>query len=502
MTLRYAAPEQRAGEPVGPAADVYALGLILSEMTTITPPPSGKDPAADDFSGADQEGSFNASLPAEVPWSLIDLTTRCLESDPAARPAAAEVAATLSLLTSARLARAGKVRSLLARPLATVWSRLPTFDARRAIWLALLALMGLFGALRFFTAPAEPWTSSFFYIATHSRQGTEIRVFPSAGSCTYRAPIPIRLRERYRCMKLGNFDDDEAYEILASGSEDGRDILIEPGGAPGQWTTREAAAEFPYCPSGYGDFNKDGYQDWFGWNQVPGTSEQPKRYVAYTSLGGPGGSFNHIEGSFDPSPLSAYMMVVAAHAEDISGDGCPDLVFLRYESGGVVPTSLHLLSGDCLGGFSLPNPIKPDDRPGKVAEVPLPANGIDVADLNGDGKADVIVGLDDDGDPGQCWILEGTGTGLKPPREVLDVFPNIESGQDMPGFGSLATHDCNGDNIADLMLTYGTVGLQEERGEQYAIDVRVGTGAGTFASPSIIDVGSMPSPKMWNVTPR
>jgi len=61
-TLRYLAPEQAEGRPVGPAADVYSLGVVLQEL----------------LDEADQ---------ALVAW--------CLRRDPHERPTAAEVAAAL-----------------------------------------------------------------------------------------------------------------------------------------------------------------------------------------------------------------------------------------------------------------------------------------------------------------------------------------------------------------------------------------------------------------------
>ena len=61
-TLRYLAPEQAEGGPVGPEADVYSLGVVLRELL------AEPDPA---------------------------LVERCLARDPRDRPTAAEVAAAL-----------------------------------------------------------------------------------------------------------------------------------------------------------------------------------------------------------------------------------------------------------------------------------------------------------------------------------------------------------------------------------------------------------------------
>jgi hypothetical protein len=64
-TLRYLSPEQAAGRPVGPAADVYSLGVVLDELL------------------------------AERPREVRLVIERCRSADPRERPSAAEVAGTL-----------------------------------------------------------------------------------------------------------------------------------------------------------------------------------------------------------------------------------------------------------------------------------------------------------------------------------------------------------------------------------------------------------------------
>lgn len=92
-TPAYFAPEQVAAEPVGPPADIYALGLVLIESLT------GKRP----FEGTAVEVAMARLARApEVPATLSadwrSLLTAMTTRDPAVRPAATAVAEALRLL--------------------------------------------------------------------------------------------------------------------------------------------------------------------------------------------------------------------------------------------------------------------------------------------------------------------------------------------------------------------------------------------------------------------
>lgn len=78
-TLEYMSPEQAAGQPASVSMDIYALGVVLFEMTTGTLPPShglrrGTVPRI-------------AGLRADIPQALDALVSRCLCADPTARVA-------------------------------------------------------------------------------------------------------------------------------------------------------------------------------------------------------------------------------------------------------------------------------------------------------------------------------------------------------------------------------------------------------------------------------
>jgi len=81
-TPGFAAPEQAAGGPCGPAADVYAVGALLYFLLSGGHAPK---PGEHQFRG----------LEAGVPDPLLDVMARLLSRDPACRPSARQAAALL-----------------------------------------------------------------------------------------------------------------------------------------------------------------------------------------------------------------------------------------------------------------------------------------------------------------------------------------------------------------------------------------------------------------------
>jgi serine/threonine-protein kinase len=119
-TLTYMAPEQAAGQPVGPAADVYALGAILYEMLTGRPPfvPASDDPGKLLSQVLHAAPPPPRQLRPTVPPALEAVCLRCLAKEPARRYAsAADLAGELRVFLSGPRARTGA-------PVAGFWRRL------------------------------------------------------------------------------------------------------------------------------------------------------------------------------------------------------------------------------------------------------------------------------------------------------------------------------------------------------------------------------------------
>lgn len=106
-TLYYAAPEQMQGKAAGPPNDVYAAGLVLFELL------AGKGPFDDDpgvgLSRCFKPAPLLTELVPTAPRELDEVVARALETDPARRPTASELAAELRKVGAALKAAPGAV---------------------------------------------------------------------------------------------------------------------------------------------------------------------------------------------------------------------------------------------------------------------------------------------------------------------------------------------------------------------------------------------------------
>lgn len=85
-TAAYMSPEQYRGEHVGPATDVWSLGVVLYEMLTGNPPFSGEYEQALMYSVLNTEAEPIDEKNPGVPSDLAAFVMRCLSKDPSRRP--------------------------------------------------------------------------------------------------------------------------------------------------------------------------------------------------------------------------------------------------------------------------------------------------------------------------------------------------------------------------------------------------------------------------------
>jgi hypothetical protein len=206
-------------------------------------------------------------------------------------------------------------------------------------------------------------------------------------------------------MVIGNNDDGDAAVLLG----DGRGGFRRAPGSP-----------FPIGPSPYpidvGDVNGDGHPD------IVAPNSGPNNRTATVLLGDGRGSFRPAPGSPFPTAAGPYHAVFG----DVNGDGKPDIVTTHDDS-----DKISILLGDGRGGFRAA-PNSPLGAGGRRV------GGVVVKDVNGDGRADLVVAAAD-----AVRVLLGDGRG---------GFRHAPGSPFAAGKGvwRLAVADLNGDGKPDV----------------------------------------------------
>ena len=162
-TPTYFAPEQVAGELVGPPADVYALGLVLLEGLTGHRAYDGTS-----LEVAMARLSTQPAIPANLPPAWRDLLAGMVARQPAARLSAAQVADRLTRIAAGddrTVAMAGTAAAAATQVLsstAPVGEAAGTPKRRRGLWitLAVIALLVIAGIVIAAIAASNNGTSS------------------------------------------------------------------------------------------------------------------------------------------------------------------------------------------------------------------------------------------------------------------------------------------------------------------------------------------------------
>jgi hypothetical protein len=183
-----------------------------------------------------------------------------------------------------------------------------------------------------------------------------------------------------------------------------------------------------------GDFNKDGHPDL-------AVANSNSNNVSVLMNDGTG----HFQAAVTYSTGGANQAIAAA---DVNGDGILDLVVAEFN-----PGVIAVLLGNGDGTFQL--------KPTSAFGFNYLAN-LSLGDLDGDGKLDLVVAVEDGITPSEgVAVAKGNGDGtFGAPVLYSTTLQNITLNQPIPGDVKIA--DLNGDGKLDLVFTnsfYGTVGV-------------------------------------------
>ncbi len=162
-------------------------------------------------------------------------------------------------------------------------------------------------------------------------------------------------------------------------------------------------------------------------------------------------------------------------------DDFRDLTILTYASGGNAATDVYTLFGNGDGTFDPPTMSFTHNGDRSRA----PGNSFLFADFDGDAVGDILVGFDDDGEPGNAWTYLGDGAGgfSTTPIDAVDLNPTDarETGgrtERLGRSGSGRTFDFDFDGAMDLIIGYDHINYAA--GSNGQTRLYAGNGDGTF----------------------
>jgi hypothetical protein len=289
------------------------------------------------------------------------------------------------------------------------------------------------------------------------------------GNGTFQSAVQASIGEGIQGnVFAGDFNNDGKLDLFLPALADQAIVLLGNGNGTFQPRIDSSSFSVPGTyPRGWavGDFNRDGKLDAVA--TLPSDTSDSGGYIVL--LGNGNGTFQ--AGLVGPMVLGYSRWVTAG---DFNGDGILDLATAdgQQVNGQTGNAEMTILLGNGDGTFRLGGHYA---SPGLPSSDTLNPEDVVAADLNNDGKLDVIVSDYDDNI--NVFLGNGDGTfqpamGISPGQYPRDV----------------AIADLNGDGKADLVVTNVGIGqggaeFTQEGYQPGSVAVLYGNGDGTFQNP-------------------
>ncbi len=288
------------------------------------------------------------------------------------------------------------------------------------------------------------------------------QVYLSNGNGTFQSPVSYSVGSGPNFLAIADINGDGIPDMItANGNSNNLTIRLGNGdgtfGGPNTISTGKIPTSLAAV-----DVSGDGKPDLIYTNIQDNTVS-----VRLNTGGGTfGAATNYATGSGSGIPGEDFDTVSVAVA-DVNGDGKPDLVVANVES-----NTVSVLLNNGSGGFGGQTQFNVGPSPVAVA----------VADVNGDGNPDILVANTGDvNGNGSCLgVLLGTGTGSFGAQTTYatGIYP-----------ASIAVADVNGDGKLDVIVANSGV---PATGAGSDLGVLLGNGSGAFAAQTTFVSGQSP----------